>query len=240
MIYIFKDMTGQKIGKLTVIKREENNKYGDAQWLCICDCLGENSLKIIKGALLRNGNTKSCGCLQKEKIIAKNIERKKYNKYNLTGKYGIGYTSKGEEFYFDLEDYNKIKDYFWSINKDGYVVTTANKIRNIFMHRIVTNCPPKLEVDHIYHDNFDCRKEFLRIVTPSQNQMNKFMYKNNTSNVKGVSWHKDHEKWRVFISINKKCVHLGYFDDFEEAVQVRKNAELKYYGEYRFKEKVNN
>ena len=36
---------------------------------------------------------------------------KKYNTYDLSGEYGIGYTSKGEEFYFDLDDYDKIKDY---------------------------------------------------------------------------------------------------------------------------------
>jgi len=35
----------------------------------------------------------------------------------------------------------------------------------------------------------------------------------------------------------QKQIHLGYYDDFDEAVQVRKEAEEKYYGEYRLKEK---
>ena len=34
----FKDLTGQKFGRLTVISRCENNKYGQAQWLCECTC----------------------------------------------------------------------------------------------------------------------------------------------------------------------------------------------------------
>lgn len=38
-------------------------------------------------------------------------KNKRYNRYDLTGEYGIGYTNQGVEFYFDLEDYDKIKEY---------------------------------------------------------------------------------------------------------------------------------
>ena len=48
--------------------------------------------------------------------------------------------------------------------------------------------------------------------------------------------HKYKEKWRAYIGINDEQINLGYFNDFEEAVQVRKEAEIKYFGEYRFKE----
>ena len=34
----FKDLTGQKFGRLTVLSRCENTKYGQAQWLCECTC----------------------------------------------------------------------------------------------------------------------------------------------------------------------------------------------------------
>ena len=37
----------------------------------------------------------------------------KTNKYDLSGEYGIGYDSNGQKFYFDLEDYDKIKNYCW-------------------------------------------------------------------------------------------------------------------------------
>lgn len=233
------DLTGQRFGRLTVIERVENNKWGDASWLCKCDCNGENSLKVILGKSLRKGNTQSCGCLQKEKTIQRNkINNKKYNIYDLSGIYGIGYTTKEEEFYFDLEDYDKIKSYCWHINDQGYVITTLNR-KNILMHHLIINCSDNMEIDHKFHNNFDNRKESLRIVTPSQNQMNRRIHKNNTSGVKGVSWHKQIEKWRVYISINKKMTELGYFDSFEKAVNIRKKAEEKYYGEYRLKEKDN-
>lgn len=46
--------------------------------------------------------------------------------------------------------------------------------------------------------------------------------------VKGVNWDKNRKKWRSRIYINKKTIELGMFDNFEEAVKVRKNAEEKY------------
>ncbi|WP_368488451.1 hypothetical protein [Clostridium sp. BJN0013] len=39
----------------------------------------------------------------------------KYNTYDLTGEYGIGYDAKGNIFYFDLEDYDRIKDFYWAV-----------------------------------------------------------------------------------------------------------------------------
>ncbi len=57
------DLTGQKYGRLTVLKRAPNDSHGTAQWLCRCDC---GNLKTVRGVNLRSGNTKSCGCLNKE------------------------------------------------------------------------------------------------------------------------------------------------------------------------------
>lgn len=54
------DMTGQKRGRLTVVERVDNNSQGQTQWRCICECGNEC---ITTGVYLRNGHTKSCGCL---------------------------------------------------------------------------------------------------------------------------------------------------------------------------------
>lgn len=59
------DLTGQKFGRLTVIKRMPNNNRRNSMWLCRCDCGTE---KVIIGSYLRIGQTKSCGCLQKELV----------------------------------------------------------------------------------------------------------------------------------------------------------------------------
>lgn len=59
----FIGMIGQKFGRLTVIRQVKSDKYGRSCWLCKCDCGNE---KIIGGTNLRNGNSKSCGCLANE------------------------------------------------------------------------------------------------------------------------------------------------------------------------------
>ena len=56
------NLTGQRFGKLVVIKREGNAKQGSALWKCECDCGGKT---ITQSTYLRNGTTKSCGCLKK-------------------------------------------------------------------------------------------------------------------------------------------------------------------------------
>ena len=159
------DLTGERFGKLTVVKRVENTKQGMAQWMCKCDCGNEI---ITTGINLRNKHTKSCGCLRIE-IQYKN--HKKYNQYDLSGEYGIGYTSKGEEFYFDLEDYDKIKNYCWHINKDGYVTSRLEDM----MHRIIMDCPSDKLVDHKHGENTrnDNRKVNLRICTRQENNRNR-------------------------------------------------------------------
>ena len=59
----FKDLTGQRFGRLTVIERTENNRHGNAMWLCLCDC---GNKVIVLGSDLRAGHTRSCKCLQDE------------------------------------------------------------------------------------------------------------------------------------------------------------------------------
>jgi len=55
----FLNLVGQRYGKLIVLKREENTKYGSTRWLCQCDC---GKQVIISGNNLRTGNTITCGC----------------------------------------------------------------------------------------------------------------------------------------------------------------------------------
>lgn len=59
-----RDLIGKKFGKLTIIKRVENDKNDRTQYLCKCDCGKE---KIIRGSSITSGNTRSCGCLSGRK-----------------------------------------------------------------------------------------------------------------------------------------------------------------------------
>lgn len=58
------DMTGQRFGRLTVIKRDGSSNNGrNAAWMCRCDCGG---LTRVVGTTLRRGESESCGCLRVE------------------------------------------------------------------------------------------------------------------------------------------------------------------------------
>lgn len=67
----FKDITGQKFGRLTAVKREGKTFDGKATWLFLCDCGGQI---VCSGKDVRSGDRKSCGCLQRETVIKRNLK----------------------------------------------------------------------------------------------------------------------------------------------------------------------
>lgn len=68
-----KDMTGQRFTRLVVIGRAESDANGNAKWHCICDC---GATTISLGFALRDGQSKSCGCLTTEQLIDRNSTHK--------------------------------------------------------------------------------------------------------------------------------------------------------------------
>lgn len=72
----FIDLTGQRFGRLTVIQRVENSKAGMVRWLCRCDC---GNTTITTTAHLRDGHTKSCGCLGLEHATRAKIKHGQAN-----------------------------------------------------------------------------------------------------------------------------------------------------------------
>ena len=60
-----KDLLNQRFGRLLVLSRAENDRFGHRYWLCQCDC---GNTKIINGDNLKRGLTQSCGCLHSEAI----------------------------------------------------------------------------------------------------------------------------------------------------------------------------
>lgn len=96
------DITGRKFGRLTVIsltdKRRIHEDKSDAIWRCRCDCGKEVD---IVGGYMRSGNTKSCGCLQKESISGE-------NNYNWRGGVSGGYYSK--DWKFEFKEYIRNRD----------------------------------------------------------------------------------------------------------------------------------
>ena len=234
MIEVKENLTGKIFGRWKVISRVEDyiSPTGNrkARWLCECLC-EKQTRKEINGDNLKNGHSQSCGCLNREKILK---AHKKFNKYDLSGEYGVGWTSNtNKEFYFDLEDYEKIKKYCWYEKDDGAIVCKSGSI--IYMHRLIMDAPNELQVDHIYHNRNDNRKSMLRIANSTQNTINRSMQSNNTSGYVGISWNKQYRKWHAYISIYNKRINIGYFDNIQEAVIARKQAEEQYFGDWKYK-----
>lgn len=149
---------------------------------------------------------------------------KSVNTFSL-GEFGTGTTTKGELFYFDLCDFDLVKNYSWHIDNIGYVRARIDG-KLIRMHRLITKCPPDMVIDHINGKSTrnDNRRYNIRICLKSDNNKN--------SSVQGVHFEKHAHKWRSRITVNNKKIHLGYFDTKEEALISRIAAEKEYYKEF--------
>lgn len=87
-------------------------------------------------------------------------------------------------------------------------------------------------VDHIDGNRSNNRIENLRSASRQQNNCNAQIRSDNTSGIKGVSWHKKTGKWTVRVQTNKTRKWLGLFDDLELAQLVAIEARDKYHKEF--------
>lgn len=112
------DLMGKKFSRLRVIKRADNNKHGMAMWLCSCECGKE---KIIGGYHLREGHTRSCGCLYKENTNRRlslglaNMRRTIYCYKQNAKNRGLEYNLTEEQF----KETTQRSCYYCGIKSDG-------------------------------------------------------------------------------------------------------------------------
>jgi len=100
------------------------------------------------------------------------------------------------------------------------------------MHRLILNPPAGITIDHINGNGLDNRRENLRLAGRGQNQCNRGKQSNNTSGFKGVTWHKNLNKWEAGISISGKRYHVGFYKTPEAAARAYDDAAKKYHGEF--------
>ena len=91
---------------------------------------------------------------------------------------------------------------------------------------------PENQLDHINGIKTDNRLCNLRAATNAQNGKNIKINVKNTSGYKGVVWCKNTNKWRALIKVDGKSICLGRHKDKIDAINVRKNAEIKHFGEW--------
>lgn len=215
---------GQKFGKLTAVKF----MYcigGKRYWKFKCDC-GNFVTLYVKSVV--NGNNLSCGCLQTQARMAiKGNEIENRTHYSIIH---ITHHNKPYKCLIDNDDLERIQKHTWYIlssrKKKKYAVTTVNG-KNIFMHRMIMNCPDDKVVDHIsIEDTLDNRKQNLRVCTQRENMQN---FSRSKFEQTGVHFREDRNAWTATIGVDNKLIHLGQFQTYELAVEARKKAEKEYW-----------
>ena len=102
--------------------------------------------------------------------------------------------------------------------------------QEFYAHRLIWEgfngpIPEGLEIDHVDRNRDNNNLANLRLVTPSENKLNRGISKNSTTKVKGVYWSKQKQKWSAEITRDSKKKFLGYYACFFVAVKARKTAE---------------
>lgn len=87
---------------------------------------------------------------------------------------------------------------------------------------------PKGHIDHINGDPADNRLVNLRDVNNADNHKNMKRHFDNSSGTTGIYFNKRAKKWQAYICVKGKQMYLGVFKDIDEAIKVRKQAEVEY------------
>lgn len=214
-----RSMIGKVSGRLTVVGINEETKN------CICKCECGNEHYETKSNNITSQRVKSCGC------IAKELK----NSYEFVEDYVIGTTNLGDKFYFDKEDFEKVNKYTWRVSHNGYIQTSAERVGSqrkvLEMHSYLIGEHKGFVIDHINRNKRDNRRVNLRLVDNSMNGFNITRQSNNTTGKTGVYYNKKNNNYMAKIGYRNRCIYLGSYVTFEDAVEAREKAELKYFGE---------
>lgn len=143
----------------------------------------------------------------------------------------LGVDAKNGYAIIDKED-AWVDKYRWNVNSHGYIQTRMDS-STVSLHRLITNAPEDLEVDHKNHKVNDNRKSNLRLVTRSQNQRNTKVKSNSMTGIKGVRREKN-GKYQARILVDGKRIGLGTYKTLEEAGRAYAKAAKEYFGDYAY------
>lgn len=204
---------GNRYGRLVVKKRIGKNKWRQITWECLCDC----GVKVVVcGSDLRNGHTKSCGCLQQERARENNTTH---------GFCGIKEYKTWWNMRLRCTDENNISYQYYG-GRGIKVCKRWQKFENFFED--MGEKPTGLTIERI-NNNKDYSKENCCWATYTEQIKNQRIRKTNKTGVKGIYWHKKSKRYQAYIGINYKKIHLGSFKSIKAATAARKTAENEYW-----------
>lgn len=210
----YEDMTGFKFNEFTVIRlSEKRNSDGILLWECQCSC-GE--IRYYLTTFIKQKKRQSCGCKQK-----------KYG--DLPRKYKVEhYTWESMKARCSNPNHPDYADY------GGRGIKVCERWKQSFAN-FLEDMGPKMD-DNLTIERVDNNGNYEPgncIWADYKTQtLNRRKYKNNTSGVTGVRWEERQNKWIVRIWNNYKTINLGSFENFNDAVEIRRKAEIKYHGKH--------
>lgn len=147
----------------------------------------------------------------------------------------------------DDADYEELSKFKWTaIVKSGgrvYAYRMSKKLDGwqkrgmIFMHRVITDCPEDLVVDHKNHNTLDNRQSNLRVCSHTENMRNRSTQSNNKFGTPGVTLvsRNANKPYRVTIRVGEKWPkYVGSFPTLEEAAQAYKQAAQKWHKDFAY------
>jgi hypothetical protein len=208
------DLTGQRFGRWQVVRRGEN-KDNRVAWDCICDCGNTGTVDTRR---LVKGRSKSCGCLNRE-VNTKhghNPNRGSSSEYN---------------------SWHQMKQRCLNPNDKRYADYGGRGIKicerwldfNNFLEDMGKKPTPKHSIDRIDVDG-DYEPSNCKWSDDYEQQRNIRVHRNNKLGVKGVHYDEQRKKYVAQLYANGKRRLMKRTDTLEEAIQARKEAELKYWG----------
>ena len=148
------DLTGRKVGRLTVVCREgtyqrpSGNK--EPTWRCRCECGNE---AVVVASNLKRKNTLSCGCLQTENRFGSRRE----TEYEIRNDIVYTKTFDGVEFVVNICDLEIVLAHRWHRNGNGYIADEKGRT----IHRILMKPPIEMDIHHINENKLNNRRSNL-------------------------------------------------------------------------------
>lgn len=168
------DLTGQRFGQLTVLKRYPENKNNRAQWECQCDC---GKIVVYTTASLKSGKTQSCGCKRKKDLSGQKFGRLTVVEY--------AYSNNGQRYWKCECDCGKIA-YVNTTSLTSGNTKSCGCLHSDILKQNNIKLKSKIDQSNIIGQVFD----FLEVIAPvdSDGQSIYKCYCHNCGNYKNIKY----------------------------------------------------
>lgn len=228
----FKDLTNKRFGRLIALNIEGKDPDNNFTWKCKCDC---GNMIITSGHSLRLGRTKSCGCLQKEKV-AESCFRHGYCTGKKTPEYNTWVS-------LIQRCVNPNSPSFYNYGGRGIKVDSNWVGENGFIHFLsdMGNRPKGMTIDRYPDKNGDYTKSNCRWATDPQQARNR----NTNRIVDGFGRSQIIEDWAIELDIKRPLMDhylkngktIEWISDFLKTANPRPSGWIKYFN-YRKNKKI--